>query len=495
MLEEPCLKMIIKPTRTQVSSAVIAMLVNNVLHAGSFSLYTEASPAAIGNFGAGIAAEAADASIGWYNPAGLVLIKHQQAVFGGVGVFPSAKLSGVSTYTTIAPDGESIIKYTQPFRGLSGAESAGVPSFHYALPLSDSVVFGLSIVSPFGLSTNYGKTSAVRYSATSSELQTIDISPELGWLISDHLSFGIGLDLQYARVKFNSMIGAPALLESVSETDPATIDSQSINVGDSFSAGFHTGLMLMFHDNHTRIGFNYQSAVNHKFQGSSRLAGRLADPSLNIFDDPGATNPNASYRTDNLYSNNIDLPAMMTLSAYQDLNEKWALLGSFVYSIWSSFKTISLTNVAAGVPNPASDSDPDLLGAIIQQPVSKSVPEYYQDSWRFAVGANYHVNDKWMMRGGVGYDQTPTVNEYRDVRIPDADRWALSIGTHYQYRPSIGFDLGYTYLFGNTQAIINETTPISQLSATHVYARGNSHAHLLGLQVVWTIDKEKETTK
>ena len=76
-----------------------ALFISSISQAGGFSLYTESSVVALGNYGAGVAAEAADASIGWYNPAGLVLIKKPQLILGGIGVFPSTKLSGNSTYS------------------------------------------------------------------------------------------------------------------------------------------------------------------------------------------------------------------------------------------------------------------------------------------------------------------------------------------------------------------------------------------------------------
>ncbi|HAT8971145.1 TPA: transporter, partial [Legionella pneumophila subsp. pneumophila] len=69
-----------KPLRTLVSTAVLGVLATGTLNAGGFSLYTEGAGYTIGNFAAGVAAEAADASTGWYNPAGLVLIRDQQAV-------------------------------------------------------------------------------------------------------------------------------------------------------------------------------------------------------------------------------------------------------------------------------------------------------------------------------------------------------------------------------------------------------------------------------
>ncbi len=458
-----------KPIKTMVSTMVIVMMTNHAASAGGFSLYTESSAAAIGNYAAGIAAEGADASIGWYNPAGLVLIKKQQAVFSGVGVFPSTKLSGTSTFNT-----DDVTPYIQSFKNIQGAEDAVVPAFHYALPLGDRATFGFSVVSPFGLSTSWGDASPVRYSSTYTQLLMLNVSPELGGKITDNFAVGLGLDLQWARVTFNGVLGSPAALQFLESigglVTPTTLDSTSTNQGSSFGVGFHAGVLSMYNDNHTRVGLNYQSGIAHMFTGNSVLTGRLADPEL--------TNPNAVFRSDGLTSNNVQLPDVVTLSGYQDVNDKLALLGSVVYTAWSSFKTIQLNNVAAFSAEEGA-----------QQFVNSTSIEDYRDTWRFAIGANYHVNELWMMRVGGGYDQTPTINAARDVRLPDSSRWALSIGTHYQVRPNIGLDLGYTYLFGSNDARVNKTQVLGPSSSNVINALASSHAQLVGLQVVWTIDK------
>ena len=92
------------PIYSSISAAILSIMSSQISHAGAFSLYTESSAAAVGNYAAGVAAEAADASTAWYNPAGLVLLKKQEVLLSGVGVFPSTKLTGVSTFMT--PDFE-----------------------------------------------------------------------------------------------------------------------------------------------------------------------------------------------------------------------------------------------------------------------------------------------------------------------------------------------------------------------------------------------------
>lgn len=469
-----------KPIRTIASVAVAALMASSAANAGSFSLYTEGSAAAIGNYGAGLAAEAADASIGWYNPAGLVLIRNQQAVFGGVGVFPSSKISGTSTFSTLIAPGVTR-SYVQTFDHLQGAENGFVPSFHYALPLGENATFGLSMVAPFGLATSWPRTSAVRYEATQSRLATTNLSPELGGRINENFSIGGGIDLQYARVAFNQMIGSPVAMQ-LNHLPATYLDSMSYNKGTSFGVGFHAGIMAMFNDNHTRLGLNYQSQMKHKFNGYSRLTGRLA-----VLSGSGANilsaSPNAVSWNNSLSSNNINLPEIATLSAYHDVNEKLALLGSVVYTGWSSLKTIELDGVRAYAPT---------LGQVVVNSISNL---NYRNTWRFDLGANYHVNEKLMLRAGGGYDQTPTVGGSRDVRIPDANRWAAAIGAHYQYSPTMGFDAGYTHLFAADEARVNKTTVAGSTSVYNVSSTTDGHADLVGLQFTYTLDAPVIATK
>ncbi len=466
-----------KPVKTLIGAAFSAIIASQVSFAGSFSLYTESRGAAVGNYAAGIAAEAADASTGWYNPAGLSLLHTSQVVFGGIGVFPNSEVTGSSRFTTTG-----LSDYNQNFTSLSGGESALVPSFHYAKPLSEKLTFGLSVLVPFGLSTQWSASGPVRYQATDSELFTVNLSPEIGARISQHMAVGLGVDVQYAKVKFNQVLGSPTYLQALNEAgipiSTRYFDSLSNNRGDSVALGFHAGILALFNQDHTRIGLNYQSEMEHKFHGTSSLTGVLASPDLNIADPDSiaSANANAVYRNGNLSSNEIKLPSITTLSGYHDINERLALLASVVYTNWHSFQSIRLDNVAAYVPG------------IGQTNVNSASVSNYHDTWRFAAGANYKVNEQWMVRVGGGYDQTPTNDQDRDIRIADSNRWALSIGTHYQVRPTIGVDVGYTHLFSTGDVPISVTKDAGVESTYTVDARASGYADLVGAQFTWTLD-------
>lgn len=455
------------------STVPLAFFLINTSHGGGFSLYTESAASAIGNYAAGSAAEVADASIGWYNPAGLAILGKEEALISGAGVFPRSAISGFSTFVTTP-----LPNYNESFSQLNGMRNGFVPALHYVYPLREQVAFGLSVVSPFGLSTDWGRQSPVRYQATLTKLMSADISPELGARVSEHFALGLGLDLQYARVTFNRIIGLPALFTFIPPFNPMGADTLSENHGTSFAVGFHAGILGLYQEGHTRLGLNYQSRVRHVFHGYSQLTGPLANFS-NLF---LPLSPNSSVRSDALSTNDIDFPEIVTLSAYHDLNPQLALLGSIVYTGWGALQQLTLNQAVAPVIDPNTFN-------LVPSRVNVTSPQNYHNSWRFALGANYRINGRCLIRLGAGYDQTPTNSVDRDVRLPDLNRWALAIGTHYQIKDSLGFDLGYYHLFAANTLTINRNDVFSARSSYTVQATGSAAADIVGAQLVWVIDK------
>ena len=81
----------------------------------------------------------------------------------------------------------------------------------------------------------------------------------------------------------------------------------------------------------------------------------------------------------------------------------------------------------------------------------------WRDNWRVALGASYLVTEKLTWRFGVAYDQTPTQNEYRNLKLPDANRYWISTGIGYKFNDHIRIDLAYTHLFMDSQSFTQQT--------------------------------------
>jgi long-chain fatty acid transport protein len=334
-----------------------------------------------------------------------------------------------------------------------------VPSLNYAAPLNDRVVFGFSIVSPFGLETNYGNSNITRYAATLTSLQVIDIAPSLGIALNDKLSIGFGVDAEHARGEFDLVGGNPLL----NDMTMMNMDTPSHNVGYSWGWGYHAGVLYQFSEA-TRVGLSFHSKVTEHLEGSSKFYGPLAN---NM--DPD----NHMQKSDNLKTNAV-LPSTTTLSLFHTVNPTWDVMGTVAWTQWSAFNDLTLQN-AAGVLDSASTNS--LLVV---------VHENYRNSWNYSVGANYHASEEWMFRGGVGYDQTPTKNTYRNLQLPDSDRIPVAIGAHYQANKTWGFDAGWTHFFVMNTRINNVSQTFGDQTTT---TNGTVHANadVFGFQVKWDI--------
>lgn len=421
----------------------------SLAQAAAFQLW-EQDGASVGNYHAGRAASAEDASTAWYNPAGLVRIKNQQLVLGADPIITDFRFHGDLSVASIPL---STSTGTTPVVA-QGGNVAVVPNLHYAAPINPSWVFGLSVVAPFGLQTNYGSQNFINYAGKKAMLTVVDITPSLGFAINDHFSVGAGVDAEHAAAEFSllTMIALPGNIGSVTATD-------SDNFGSSWAWGYHFG--ALYTSVHTRAGLAWQSRFNHHLEGRSKFTGPLAE--------------NGVYQSSNTLRASLPLPATATLSLFHGLNQSWDLMGTVSYTQWSVFKNLVFKNVA-GVDASGANSNS----------IVATVPEHFTDSWNFSVGSNYHVNEQWLIRMGAGYDQSPTRGAYRNIQLPDSDRIALAVGTHYQLSSALGFDFGWTHLFAMNTRINNLSQPVgAQVTTTNGSIR--AAADVLGLQVKWDI--------
>ncbi len=418
---------------------------SHCVFASGFQLFEE-NGTSTGDFGAGGAASANDASTAFYNPAGLVRMTGQQLVLSADTISSNLEYKGNTTLSTPAV---SPFPATQSGSAQGGSASV-VPAFNYAAPINSSVVFGLSATVPFGLESDYSENSFLAYAATKTSVEVIDLSPVLGLQLTKALSFGFGPDFDYVDAELDSVGGIAGM--------PA-LNTTSKNTASGWGLGWHTGLLYQF-TQATRMGLAYHSKVTADVDGTSKFTGPLA------FGGGG------QFSTDAL-SSSVALPPTTMLSLFHRINNAWALMGTVAYTQWGVFNNLDLNNVQSV----------SAFGTPVYTNVN--LPQNFRNTWRFAVGASYQPFKKWEFTAGTGYDETPTVDQYRNVRLPDGNRFALAAGVHYQATKALGLDVGYTHLFIQ-KVPINITQQYGGESVT-TNGHEESSADIVGLQLTWNI--------
>jgi long-chain fatty acid transport protein len=435
--------------------------------AAAFQLY-EQDGASVGDYHAGRAAQANSASTAFYNPAGLIRIPNQQLVLGEVGVFSNLKYNGtvgVNTINAGAPVGAVA----------QGGAFSSIPDLFYSAPVSEKFSVGLSVVAPFGLKTDFGRNTNLRYAATTTELSVIDVSPSFAYAITPKFSAGIGYDWQRLGAEFNQDAALGGLT------------ANSYNKAWSSASGYHFGLLYQPMET-TRFGLAYNSRVIHHLHGSSKLVGPVANfvTGLPLPLNGGVPQPIVSTEA----TAQVTLPAYTTFSAFHTINNRWAIMGTAIYTQWNVFKTLSLNDIAAVIVAPQIVFFPPPITALTPVPSTTSsvtLPEHYSNVWNLSIGSEFYATDQVTFRGGLGYDQSPLKNNLRDVRIPDASRVAVALGAHYQAIKALGFDIGWTHLFVPGQSSINPPPLTVGAQTTVTHGNMQTSADIFGAQFTWDI--------
>ncbi|MCB2004102.1 MAG: outer membrane protein transport protein [Rhodoferax sp.] len=405
-----------------------ALLVAGTAHAAGFQL-NETSASGLGTAFAGGAAEAADASILWSNVAGMTRIGESQVSGTLHLITPSLKFRNAGS---LAATGQGL--------GGSGGDAGGtvpVPNAYVTKPLDNGLSIGLGVTAPWGLVTEYDDGWTGRFQAIKSSIETINVNPGLAWKASDRFSVGLGLNVQHIKAEFTNQVNyAGALLNAavLNGVVPGSaqfnalaaaasgLESSATVKGSDTAYGWNAGLMYEV-DDRTRIGVGYRSSIRYRVSGTARFANPAVGAPLAAL----AAGVNAAALYDTRITSDVEIPAVLNLSYFTRLDERWDLMADAQWTQWSTVQ--NLTFVRAD-------------GTVLQ-----NTPENFKNTWKLAIGANYRYNPQWTLRGGIAFDKSPVQRAFLTPRLPDGDRTWLTLGARYAPNPKLTVDVGAAYIF------------------------------------------------
>ncbi|MEQ8825775.1 MAG: outer membrane protein transport protein [Filomicrobium sp.] len=287
-----------------------------------------------------------------------------------------------------------------------------------AYQLSDKLYVGVSINSPFGLTTKPDNSQYLgSVLARMSKLLTLNASPTVGYKIAPGLTVAAGFQVQYADGEFKFATGAPSGTSSGFE-------------GDDWAFGATAGILYQPSPT-TSIGLGYRSRLSHTLEGdfytnaSSLTGGRAL-----------VSNAEAD----------INLPDIVTLSVKQAISPKVRLMGTVEWSNWSRFEDLTVTAADDTVTvfnlGPTGPISTTAAGSEIA-----SISAGWGDGWYLSAGGEYDASKFVTMRAGVGYEISPVKSpKQRVLGIPDSNRLWLSAGASLALSESMEVDIGYTHV-------------------------------------------------
>ena len=429
--------------------------------ASGFSL-DDFSARGLGTAYNGEAAAAEDPTTLFYNVAGATRLPGSQLALSGELVQFAAHFEDRGS--TVNPRvGTERLRGT---READGGEIASIASLFLTHQLFERVWVGLAVAPPFGLSIDYDTDWVGRYHALLSDLKTIDVAPSIAVKVTETVSVGAGLDVQYVYAKLTSSIDLgtacelfaprfglpPSACGGVGLT-PQSTDGFIRVRGDSWAVGYNLGV-LWEPTPRTRVGLSYRSRIDQTLDADAQF--RIPKRAAILQQTSGAL-------VDSRATAELNLPELVRLGLYQELTPRVAVLTGIEWTHWSRFDELVLD-----FANPK------------QPPIVQ--PEKWHDTVRVGLGLLYRVRNVSILRAGFAYDQTPVPNEFRRTpRIPDHDRYWLSIGASTALTDTIRIDVGYAHLFSQATRIDNP----DPLTGNVLRGRYSGSGNLFGAQVTW----------
>lgn len=405
----------------------------------------------LGRVGAGNAAIADDLGTIYFNPAGLTEIwgETEAQARGGVGVHlivPRSRLrNSGSTASTSGTLGAPVPSGGGDAR--NPTDPTPVLNLFWAREvLRDRAAIGVGLTVPFGLTTEFEGDWFGRYDAVEASLRTFNLAAVAAYRFDSGLSIGGGLDLQYA----NSLLATAIPNPLVPGGPTAATDARATTKGHDWTPGFNIGVLVPVTPK-TRMGVHYRSGMKHRLEGSTEVSG-LAGPLAPFNGRVGA-------RAD------LHLPGIATMAVRHLWSDHLQLLASAEWYDWSRFREVRV-RFADGSPDTVRQAN-------------------YRDAYAVALGAEYKVSQELATRGGIRFDQTPTVNGFRDTTVPDANRLWFGVGATYRASKESAWDFAFNHvLFRHADIDVTRTffdgTPLA--SSVRVKGGAKSVVNTLAIE-------------
>lgn len=349
------------------------------------------------------------------NPAVLLRFSGDQIDVNGNYLMPKLILQSGATARTHPVLGDQNIDQTgNGSAGQHGEVNAFIPMLYGMMDLKPDLRFGVSITVPWGLSTSYPDEWIGRYHALDSEIKSLNVSPVLAYQLNNQLSIAGGPQLQYLESKLSSAIDFGSVLTALPNL---VLDGKTEVTGDDWGYGFKMGVLFQPNDQ-TRFGLSYRSKISHTLKGNNDFTvpeAAAVVTSGGQFVDTGA-------------QADLTTPETVNLGASYQFAPDLNLSIDAAWTRWSRIESLVVThdNIQQG---------------------SSTTNFFWSNSWYFGLGANYRLNNAWLLRTGVAYEQSPVEKNYLGPRLPLNDKYSASLGFSYAMTSALTMDVSYLHQF------------------------------------------------
>lgn len=255
------------------------------------------------------------------------------------------------------------------------------PGTYYVKKLNDKDWFGIGAFSRFAMVSEFERGSDVSTNAFVSRLDGVSVTPTFAHKFDDKWTAAVGAEVNYVRLTMEKNL----ILNSPTHTK-----------GESYALGWNAAANYAF-DDKNEIGVVYRSRIKHSMEAD-----------FNAYNHPIYGNISGDAYGE------VTLPESWHIGYSHKFNDKTRIELNAVRTGWDTYKNLDIMLSGTG----------GMDGLV-------SNPKNWEDGWRYAIGVEHKLSDKYTLMAGFAYDESSIPYDGGDFMVPTGNRKTYSIGARY----------------------------------------------------------------
>lgn len=317
------------------------------------------------------------------------------------------------------------------------------PGTYYVKKLNDKDWFGIGAFSRFAMVSEFERNSAVSTNAFVSRLDGVSVTPTFAHKFDDKWSAAVGAEINYVRLTM--------------EKNMAYMNGMGVGPthtkGESYALGWNAAANYAF-DDKNEIGVVYRSRIKHSMEADFNaynmpVIGSNGLPTGKFIDISG-----------DAYGE-VTLPESWHIGYSHKFNDKTRVELNAVRTGWDTYENLNI--MVSGTGNAMFDK-------------MHESPKNWEDGWRYAIGVEHKLSDKYTVMAGFAYDESSIPYDGGDFIVPTGNRRTYSIGARYNDKDqTLALALGWMDV-GDLNFAFRDSSGINGRAHTH-----DSFTKIIGL--------------
>lgn len=321
-----------------------------------------------------------------YNPASITKVRGEAFKQSAVYISPHGK------YTAYDATGKPIDE------GKNVVHAGWAPGNYYVKQLNDKDWIGIGLFSRFGMISEFERDSKVASNAFFSRLNGASLTPTYARKFDNKWSAAVGAEVNYVGLELQKNSQIPFMEDAATQTK-----------GESWALGWNAAANYAF-DSKNEIGLVYRSKVTHSMEADFKA-----------YMVNGMSIKRDAY-------GKVTLPDSWAIGYNHKFDDRTRVELNGTYTKWSTYDALNI--------------DIEGLGTIAS-------PKNWSNGWRYALGVEHKLSDKYTIMGGYAYDESVIPFDGADFIVPTGARRTYSLGFQYHdKKQTLAMTLGFIDIDG-----------------------------------------------